>query len=343
MASRSIRIRFVGIAVWSLLGAACSTDAVGEQAASVSSSVLPSTTPVTTTSTTVTMSGTTIPAGSTSSTSTPPTSSPPTTVSPTTTTATTATTTTTTTTTTTATTTTTTPPPARDGSIYDVRPPSDLRAPPLPEGWVTQSLGTSVQGRDITALVRQVDSPNRAILVVGGIHGNEPASPPTVRSLVEAVFGDDVDVWLVPELNPDGVAAGTRWNANGVDLNRNFNWDWRPSDGGPGPLSEPESRAIADFIAAARPGVVVWVHQPYGYVSSVGGTDRSFESAWSAGSGLPVRSGVTQHGGGESWTFFDAELPSMLIEIDSWDATETIVDAQRAGFQALLTELGWDR
>jgi protein MpaA len=179
-------------------------------------------------------------------------------------------------------------------------------------------------------------------LVVGGIHGNEPASPPTVRAMVEATYADDVAVWLVPELNPDGVAAGTRWNANGVDLNRNFSWEWRSSDGGTGPISEPETQAITTLIDAIRPDLAVWVHQPYGYVSSVGPTDRSLESAWSIGSGLPTRSGVTQHGGGESWTVFEATTPAMLIEIDTWAATEEVVRAQVAGFQSLLASLGWD-
>jgi len=58
--------------------------------------------------------------------------------------------------------------------------------------------------------------------------------------------------------------------------------------------------------------------------------------AWSGGSGLPVRPDVTQHGGAESWTAFVAGIPSMLIEIDSWDATQDIVDAQLSGLQALL-------
>lgn len=179
------------------------------------------------------------------------------------------------------------------------------------------------------------------MLVVGGIHGNEPVSPPTVRAFVDASFADDVAVWLVPALNPDGVAAGTRWNANRVDLNRNFTWDWRPDDGGPAPLSEPESRAITELIDSVRPDLAIWVHQPLGYVSSVGPTDRAYETAWSAGSGLPTRSGVTQHGGGESWTVFEAALPSMLIEIDSWAATNAIVHSQLDGFQALLDSRGW--
>ena len=69
---------------------------------------------------------------------------------------------------------------------------------------------------------------------------------------------------------------------------------------------------------------------------------RPLRGAWAEASGVPVRSGVTQHGGGESWTNFVAGVPSMLIEIDTWAATDAIVAAQLAGFQGLLAELGWD-
>lgn len=176
--------------------------------------------------------------------------------------------------------------------------------------------------------------------MVGGVHGNEPVSPPVVRSLVDVEYPDDVAVWLVPVLNPDGSAGGTRSNATGVDLNRNFGWEWWPSDGGSAPFSEPESAAIVGLIGDLRPDVVVWVHQPLGYVSSIGSTPDAYEQAWSRGSGLPVRPDVTQHGGAESWTNLSAGIPSMLVEVDSWAATPELVAAQRNGFIELLSVVG---
>ncbi len=268
-------------------------------------------------------------------------------ISATTTTSTTVTTTTTTTTGTgTATTTTVLRDPTDDlacpptgSSIWDVRPPSQIAPPQLPGDWTVDVIGTTVRGRDIEALVRLVDSPRRRVLVIGGLHGNEPVSPPTVRGLVEAANADGVEVWLVPEANPDGVAAGTRCNANGVDLNRNFPWGWRSDDGGAAPLSEPETQAITTLVDRLQPDLVVWVHQPYGYVSSIGPTSSVLEGAWAAAAGVPVRPDVTQHGGGESWTALVAARPSMLIEIDGWSATTETIAAHRAGYEAAVAAL----
>jgi len=204
---------------------------------------------------------------------------------------------------------------------------------------VSEVIGTSVLGRDIVALHRPVDSPRRRVVVIGAVHGNEPVDPPIVRALVDVPVAPDVEIWLVPEMNPDGVAAGTRTNANGVDLNRNFEWRWSAVDGGPAPRSEPETQAAAALVENVRPDVVVWVHQPLGYVSSVGATSDTFEQAWSRGSGVRVRPDVTQHGGGESWAAFVVGVPSMLVEVDSWDATPEIVAAHRNGFAELLAAL----
>ncbi len=69
----------------------------------------------------------------------------------------------------------------------------------------------------------------RKILVIGVIHGNEQAGLAITRALRRMPVPRGVQFWVLPELNPDGVAADTRQNAHGVDLNRNFPFRWRYS------------------------------------------------------------------------------------------------------------------
>jgi protein MpaA len=126
-------------------------------------------------------------------------------------------------------------------------------------------LGRSVDGRPITAVeTGDSDAPRKA-LVVGCIHGNETAGIAVARRLAQGPPPRELDLWIIPDLNPDGAAAGTRGNAHHVDLNRNFPWRWRRLGGvynsGPHPLSEPESRIADRFIAQLKPDVTIWFHQ----------------------------------------------------------------------------------
>jgi protein MpaA len=125
-------------------------------------------------------------------------------------------------------------------------------------------IGHSVQHRTIELV--HVAGPGPRVLVVGSIHGNEPAGIAIVRALEHA--HPKADLWLVPALNPDGLAADTRQNAHGVDLNRNFPSLWqrfgRPGStyySGPRPFSEPETRAVRDLILRIEPRYTVWYHQ----------------------------------------------------------------------------------
>ena len=180
-------------------------------------------------------------------------------------------------------------------------------------------LGRSWQGRPIEA----VEVGNRSgtpVLVVGCIHGNETEeSRSHARS--NGCHRAILDLWVVPDLNPDGVAADRRQNAHGVDLNRNFPWRWRPLSGvyesGPHPLSEREARIAHALILRLRPRLMIWFHQHLDLVWASGG-DRLVERVFAHVSGLPYHPLPQLAGSAIAWqnntlrgtTAFAAELPA---------------------------------
>ena len=126
-------------------------------------------------------------------------------------------------------------------------------------------VGHSVQGRRIVAHELGDPAAARKVLVVGCLHGNECAGIAVVNRLRRLGPLEGVDLWLVPDANPDGHRARTRGNAHGVDLNRNFPHRWKRLRGlfysGPRPASEPETRALMGLIRQLRPAVTIWFHQ----------------------------------------------------------------------------------
>jgi len=129
----------------------------------------------------------------------------------------------------------------------------------------TSLLGRSQAGRPIL-MWRAGDPRGPRVLVVGCIHGNECAGIAVARALERVHRG--ADLWIVPDLNPDGYARGTRQNARGVDLNANWSSQWHgggtPGDvyyPGPRPFSERETRLARDLILRIHPRVTVWYHQ----------------------------------------------------------------------------------
>jgi protein MpaA len=151
-------------------------------------------------------------------------------------------------------------------------------------------LGRSVQGRPIVAY--EVGDPaGIPVLVVGCIHGNEPAGIAVARYLLHNPPAG-LDLWIVPVLNPDGRVHKTRGNAHGVDLNRNFPYRWRRLGGvyysGRRPLSEVEARIAHSLILRTHPSVSVWFHQHLDLVWASGGNLR-VERRFAEVSGLPYR------------------------------------------------------
>jgi murein peptide amidase A len=133
-------------------------------------------------------------------------------------------------------------------------------------------VGRSAEGRPIRLRQYGIPSIEGELLVFGCIHGDECGAR-GLRPLTQLTsFCPDPasDVYVVPNLDPDGFARGTRLNGRGVDLNRNFAAGWRPSGergspeyAGPRPLSEPEARLAVRIVRRLRPEVTVWFHQHY--------------------------------------------------------------------------------
>jgi protein MpaA len=152
------------------------------------------------------------------------------------------------------------------------------------------TIGHSVEGRSIKAEVIGPNTAPRRILLVGCIHGNECAGRAILSALARLRVRRGVQLWLVPEMNPDGAAADTRQNAHGVDPNRNFPYQWRRiSDptyySGPHPASEPETRAAMRLILRIKPAVTIWYHQHEDLVDMAGG-DRGVARRYAQLSGL---------------------------------------------------------
>lgn len=169
-------------------------------------------------------------------------------------------------------------------------------------------IGKSVEGREITAY--HYGSGDTGLLFVGGIHGGYSWNTSLVAYEMmdylktnPQVIPKSVAVTVIPVLNPDGLnkVVGTsgrfvkadvsssqsvqisgRFNANKVDLNRNFDCDWRSVgvwqtvavSGGNKAFSEPESLAFKNYVEMSKPDlVVVWYSSAGGvYPSSCGGS-----------------------------------------------------------------------
>lgn len=128
-----------------------------------------------------------------------------------------------------------------------------------------RTIGHSVKGRPIRAW-RLGEPGKRPIVLVSTMHGNEPHTRRILESLRDGRAIRGINLWVVPTYNPDGLATGSRRNARGVDLNRNFPYRWKDLDGshesGRRPASEPETRAMMAFLDEIAPKRVISFHQP---------------------------------------------------------------------------------
>ena len=224
----------------------------------------------------------------------------------------------------------------------------------LPPTELTTSIGTSVEGRpidvihrvDIPGALLPVDDLNRVVvLIVGVIHGDEQAGLDVIRELramLPTEIPANVDLWLLPAINPDGVALNQRHNVNQVDLNRNFPYKWgliaEPGNweySGPSAASEPETQAMVEFVKYLRPDMTVWFHQDEFSIAPSSGPDGPLRREYARLTGLPLKGvpGGTYTGVAATWqrktfvddTAFIVELGPTLAEGEALTHARAIV------------------
>jgi protein MpaA len=202
-------------------------------------------------------------------------------------------------------------------------------------------LGYSVDHRPIVAWLIASGPARRSVLVVGSIAGDEPGGIAVTKVLASQAAVPGVRLWLIPDVNPDGRARGTRDNAHGVDLNRNFPFRWRHLGApgtryysGPRPSSEPESRAIEKFIRRTHPGLAIWLHQPYGLIDDSQGP-RWAERQLARAIGLPLRRLPDYAGSGIGWEDHIVPASAFDVELSGGGLSRATVDLVVHGIRSI--------
>lgn len=189
-------------------------------------------------------------------------------------------------------------------------------------------VGRSVEGTPIEMEVFG-DGAER-VLVLGGMHGNEPSGAALARELAAFLRSHPKElrgrtVAIIAEVNPDGLRRGWRSNSRDVDLNRNFpSKDWRPAGAGsvrhgPRPASEPETLAVMRAVEQIKPRRIVDIHSISGHrqCNNFDGPGERLAELMSACNDYPVEPsiGYATPGCLGSWTGIDDHIPTITLEL----------------------------
>lgn len=225
----------------------------------------------------------------------------------------------------------------------------------------TTTIGTSVNGTAITAY--HFGSGSNELLLVGGVHGSYAPNTSELGEELIAYFTDNEDaipadtmVTVIPRLNPDGLAIGGttgRFNANEVDLNRNFACEWsadavwrnQPVDAGDAAFSEPEAVALRDYVTQYEPSAaVVWFAAegkvyPSACATTPSRTSVELAANFATAAGYPAEAEFDAYaitGDMVNW-MADQGIPAISVLLSNYEDTEWLKN--QAGVEAVLNTL----
>ena len=180
-------------------------------------------------------------------------------------------------------------------------------------------MGRSVKGRPI--MIQVLGQGSDTVFVMGAIHGDEPASATLVERLSEHLRKNPHllqgrRVILLPVTNPDGLAARTRENVHGIDLNRNFEAANRVDNetNGHSALTEPESRTLQKIIREYGPSRIVSIHQPLTCID-FDGPARALATRMAQYCDLPIKKLGAKPGSLGAFTGEELKIPTITFEL----------------------------
>ena len=164
------------------------------------------------------------------------------------------------------------------------------------------------------------------VLIIGVFHGDEPQGKYLIEKYLKLYSSNFL---FIPCLNPDGLQLGTRTNANGVDLNRNFptkNWGGDTNGAGANPKdyycgksagSEIETQFVIDTIEKYQPKIILTLHAPYKIVN-YDGPAQDIAQKISDIIGYPVEPSLGYPTPGSFGTYCGVErnIPTITLELD---------------------------
>lgn len=260
--------------------------------------------------------------------------------------------------------------------------PRPSRATPLvnlptavPPGPTPQEIGRTVYDLPLHAYTLG-DGP-RHVVLLGGIHGGFEANTILLAYAMLDHFAQQpqalpagVTLHIIPNANPDGLYKSSgktgrfaaedlyaaryegRTNGRDVDLNRNWDCDWRAAatwrndtvSGGTRPYSEPETAALRDYLLELQPEVVLLWHSAANgvFVPGCEETDApslALAEVFAAAADYPLYTNFGYYEvTGDAGDALAAEgIPALTVELTDWERLDW--DRNLAGLLALLDEL----
>ena len=203
----------------------------------------------------------------------------------------------------------------------------------------TGSIGKNSADQDILVFVRDAcpgQAVVRTVVIGASIHASENGGQTVAHELLfNKQLPPDVRIVVIPEINKAGLTGQSpskRYNKNGVNLNRNFDFKWdqakqgdvdaaNPNYKGPSPASEPETQAIQSFLLTVGPAaLVISYHRNLNWVAPSGpNASKSRPLALKYAQLAKHPSIYNNYGYGffEAWYAAKTDTPALLVELSS--------------------------